>query len=207
MAKPLEPRRNVSRGAAAQVKTSLPRDLVEEIRRSTKPTQAENAISRLSRAVELLERGDSRGAAAEAAKAKELSPRSPAVREVLGMALYGEERWQDAHSIKLIHRDLKPENVLVGKRPDGTEVAKLCDFGIAKLAQEEGPKLSQAGSMIGTPLYMSPEAAMGRDTDARSDLYPSTAALRARPARDPRSPGRGRPAGGACRHRSSGPGP
>ena len=78
---------------------------------------------------------------------------------------------EDAHAIKLIHRDLKPENVLVGKRNDGTEVAKLCDFGIAKVAQEEGPKLSQVGSMIGTPLYMSPEAACGRDTDARSDLY------------------------------------
>jgi serine/threonine protein kinase/tetratricopeptide (TPR) repeat protein len=78
---------------------------------------------------------------------------------------------EDAHAIRLIHRDLKPENVLVGKRPDGTELAKLCDFGIAKVAQEEGPKLSQAGSMIGTPLYMSPEAACGRDADARSDLY------------------------------------
>jgi len=78
---------------------------------------------------------------------------------------------EDAHSIGLIHRDLKPENVLVGKRGDGSEVAKLCDFGIAKVAQEEGPKLSHAGAMIGTPLYMSPEAACGRDTDARSDLY------------------------------------
>ncbi len=78
---------------------------------------------------------------------------------------------EDAHAIQLIHRDLKPENVLVGRRPDGTEIAKLCDFGIAKVAQEEGPKLSQAGSMIGTPLYMSPEAACGRETDARSDLY------------------------------------
>lgn len=78
---------------------------------------------------------------------------------------------EDAHAIDLVHRDIKPENVLVGRRPDGSEVAKLCDFGIAKVAREEGPKLSQAGNMIGTPLYMSPEAAMGRETDARSDLY------------------------------------
>ncbi|MBL8718915.1 MAG: protein kinase [Myxococcales bacterium] len=78
---------------------------------------------------------------------------------------------EDAHAIDLVHRDIKPENVLVGLRPDGSEIAKLCDFGIAKVAREEGPKLSQAGNMIGTPLYMSPEAAMGRDTDARSDLY------------------------------------
>ncbi|MFI5301985.1 MAG: protein kinase, partial [Polyangiales bacterium] len=78
---------------------------------------------------------------------------------------------EDAHAIGLIHRDLKPENVLVGKRLDGTEIAKICDFGIAKLAEQEGPKLSQVGTMIGTPLYMSPEAACGRETDARSDLY------------------------------------
>ncbi|MEO7092128.1 MAG: serine/threonine-protein kinase, partial [Polyangiales bacterium] len=78
---------------------------------------------------------------------------------------------EDAHAIKLVHRDLKPENVLVGKRSDGTEIAKLCDFGIAKIAQQEGPKLSSEGSMIGTPLYMSPEAACGQETDARADIY------------------------------------
>lgn len=78
---------------------------------------------------------------------------------------------EDAHAIGLVHRDIKPENVLVGKKNDGSEIAKICDFGIAKIAREEGPKLSQAGNMIGTPLYMSPEAAMGRECDARSDLY------------------------------------
>src|SRR5207302_1571866 len=45
---------------------------------------------------------------------------------------------EDAHAIGLIHRDIKPENVLVGKRGDGSEVAKLCDFGIAKVAQGTG---------------------------------------------------------------------
>ncbi|MBI2389980.1 MAG: protein kinase [Deltaproteobacteria bacterium] len=78
---------------------------------------------------------------------------------------------EDAHAIGLVHRDIKPENVLVGKKGDGSEIAKICDFGIAKVARDEGPKLSQAGNMIGTPLYMSPEAAMGRDCDARADLY------------------------------------
>ncbi len=78
---------------------------------------------------------------------------------------------EDAHAIGLVHRDLKPENILVGKKTDGSEIAKLCDFGIAKVARDEGPKLSQVGNMIGTPLYMSPEAAMGRDTDARTDIY------------------------------------
>jgi tetratricopeptide (TPR) repeat protein len=55
-----------------------------------------DATARLSRAVDLLERGDSGAAAAEALKAKERSPRSPSVREVLGLALYGQERWRDA---------------------------------------------------------------------------------------------------------------
>lgn len=92
----------------------------------------------------------------------------PRAGKIVGQVLSALE---DAHAIDLVHRDIKPENVLVGKKTDGTEVAKICDFGIAKVAREEGPKLSQAGNMIGTPLYMSPEAAMGRECDARSDLY------------------------------------
>jgi tetratricopeptide (TPR) repeat protein len=69
---------------------------MEELRRVTKPTQLRDATSRLSRAVALLERGDPGAAVAEAAKAKQLSPRSSAVREVLGLALYGQERWQES---------------------------------------------------------------------------------------------------------------
>jgi tetratricopeptide (TPR) repeat protein len=60
--------------------------------------KAEPAIARLERAVELLERGDARGAASEAAKAKELAPRSAAIREVLGLALYRQDRWKEALS-------------------------------------------------------------------------------------------------------------
>lgn len=66
------------------------------MRRSTKPTVQKEVISRLSRAVELLERDDHGAAVAEAAKAKRLAPRSSSVREVLGLAYYGEGRWQDA---------------------------------------------------------------------------------------------------------------
>ena len=54
------------------------------------------AISRLERAVELLQRGDAAGAVTEASKAKELAPRSGTVREVLGLALYGRERYREA---------------------------------------------------------------------------------------------------------------
>jgi tetratricopeptide (TPR) repeat protein len=70
--------------------------VVGELRRVAKAGQADRAIARLERAVELLERADARGAASEAAKAKDLAPRSATVREVLGMALYRQERWHEA---------------------------------------------------------------------------------------------------------------
>ena len=64
----------------------------------SRPGKADAAVARLERAVQLLERGDARGAAAEAAKAKDLAPRAPAVREVLGLALYQLERFPQALS-------------------------------------------------------------------------------------------------------------
>ncbi len=74
----------------------LPADLVEEVRRATRPTQRGEAVTRFERAVRLLARGDATGAAAEAARAKELAPRSAAVREVLGLALYQAGRYREA---------------------------------------------------------------------------------------------------------------
>lgn len=70
-----------------------------------------------------------------------------------------------AHSRRLVHRDIKPSNVLV--RPDG--VVKLTDFGIVKAV--EGTKITQTGTTIGTPAYMSPEQTVGTPVDHRSDLY------------------------------------
>jgi tetratricopeptide (TPR) repeat protein len=102
MPKALSPRRSSkgrSPGSGAHGSgrsPDLPRPVVEELRRLTRPTDVKDATARLSRAVDLLERGDSGAAAAEALKAKERSPRSPSVREVLGLALYGQERWRDA---------------------------------------------------------------------------------------------------------------
>jgi serine/threonine-protein kinase len=82
----------------------------------------------------------------------------------------------EAHEKGVIHRDLKPANLFFaeagGDPPE--EVVKILDFGIAKLL-EPGPSsnIAQtlAGTVLGTPCYMSPEQALGRPLDARSDLY------------------------------------
>jgi serine/threonine protein kinase len=71
-----------------------------------------------------------------------------------------------AHDKGFIHRDIKPENILF--REDGSAV--LTDFGIARLTDSE-PSLTRAGTVVGTPQYMSPEQASGKELDGRSDLY------------------------------------
>jgi tetratricopeptide (TPR) repeat protein len=75
---------------------TLPRQIQEEIRRTAPAGKDRDAMSRLARAIELLDRDDPKAAAAEAEKAKGLAPRSGAVREVLGLAWYGLGRWREA---------------------------------------------------------------------------------------------------------------
>lgn len=71
----------------------------------------------------------------------------------------------DIHAAGVVHRDLKPHNIMF--RSDGS--VALVDFGIAKILDEPG--MTQQGTLLGTPLYMSPEAVTGGVVDARSDLY------------------------------------
>jgi tetratricopeptide (TPR) repeat protein len=96
MPKALTPRPGSHRRGRPAPRSDLPREVVDEVQRVTKPTVARDALSRLARAAELLERGDTGAAVAEASKAKDLSPRSASVREVLGLALYGQQRWREA---------------------------------------------------------------------------------------------------------------
>ena len=76
-----------------------------------------------------------------------------------------------AHESGVIHRDLKPANVYLAREGDA-EIVKLLDFGIAKIAQDEGTGITATGQMIGTPHYMSPEQIQGaKHVDLRCDLW------------------------------------
>jgi tetratricopeptide (TPR) repeat protein len=96
MPKSLQPRAGARPKGTPTKKALLPREIEDDIRRTARPAQQADALSRLARAIELLERDDPRGAVPEAEKAKALAPRSASVREVLGMAYYGLGRWQEA---------------------------------------------------------------------------------------------------------------
>jgi serine/threonine-protein kinase len=87
---------------------------------------------------------------------------------------------QKAHEARVLHRDIKPANLFLARRPEGGggRIIKLLDFGVAKVKPEvtrsnaETAGLTRTGSMLGSPLYMSPEQARGyKDIDFRSDLW------------------------------------
>jgi eukaryotic-like serine/threonine-protein kinase len=72
-----------------------------------------------------------------------------------------------SHEMGLVHRDIKPGNVMITKRG----VVKVMDFGIARAMQSGVTSMTQTGMVVGTPQYLSPEQALGRGVDERSDLY------------------------------------
>jgi tetratricopeptide (TPR) repeat protein len=128
MPKALTPRPGGKGRPRTPAPSDLPRDVMDELQRVTRPTQIRDVVSRLSRAVELLDRDDSGAAVAEATKAKQLSPRSASVREVLGLALYGQERWQEALT------ELKAYRRMTG-RADQNHVIADCLRAVGKPAE------------------------------------------------------------------------
>jgi tRNA A-37 threonylcarbamoyl transferase component Bud32 len=100
-------------------------------------------------------------------------PRLPATR-ALFLARHIADALSAAHSQKIVHRDLKPDNVFLLGGSDATPL-KILDFGIAKLmhaAPGEGHFKTRTGSLMGTPVYMSPEQCRGAgEVDHRTDIY------------------------------------
>ena len=80
----------------------------------------------------------------------------------------------EAHSLGIIHRDLKPSNLFLTRRPDGTPMIKVLDFGISKAA---GPNMTDGGmtttsAVLGSPMYMAPEQMIAsREVDGRTDVW------------------------------------
>ncbi|MBW2529278.1 MAG: protein kinase [Deltaproteobacteria bacterium] len=108
---------------------------------------------------------------ARLAEAGRLQPRQ--VVPIVQQLLTGLEA---AHEARIIHRDLKPDNVfLLSSKAGQSDYVKILDFGVSKfspLNTEDGLDLTKAGTVVGTPFYMSPEQAKGsKDIDSRSDLY------------------------------------
>ena len=106
-----------------------------------------------------------------------LQAQPPTLRQALDIATQMAAGVGAAHALGIVHRDLKPENVIV--RGDG--LVKVLDFGLAKLASSslssEAPEATRtivqtdAGVVMGTYTYMSPEQARGQDVDARADIW------------------------------------
>lgn len=91
------------------------------------------------------------------------------------------EALAEAHARGIVHRDIKPSNLFLSRRPDGSPIVKVIDFGISKnRGAGSEASLTRSEGALGTPLFMAPEQmASARETDARSDIWSLGATLHA----------------------------
>ena len=89
------------------------------------------------------------------------------LEDIVDLGVQVAEALDYAHEKGIVHRDIKQTNIIL--TPDGQ--AKITDFGIARIEDPSMTQQTQAGEILGTPVYMSPEQVMGRAVDGRSDLY------------------------------------
>lgn len=96
------------------------------------------------------------------------------LRTVAEYMIHACDALAEAHSLGIVHRDLKPANLFLTNRADGTPMVKVLDFGISKVNSltESGLGMTKTSSMMGSPLYMSPEQMRSaKDVDQRTDVW------------------------------------
>jgi serine/threonine protein kinase len=98
------------------------------------------------------------------------------IPDAVDYVLQAIEALAEAHAARIVHRDLKPANLFLTRTADGEPLVKVLDFGISKALDpdksESGLSLTQSATMIGTPLYMSPEQMRdARHVDVRTDIW------------------------------------
>src|SRR5262249_19375207 len=79
------------------------------------------------------------------------------------------------HGAGLVHRDLKPENMFLHRREEGGLIVKILDFGLVRQSEAvggpAGARLTQTGTILGTPMYVSPEQALGEKVGSQTDIW------------------------------------